>query len=277
MKNWITLALTALLSCTPLAFAQRAALPVRVVAMPAAQSAVAPSDAWMLHLPGIAGSRWVDEQLGLGFRDAGFAGALEIYDWTGDEPGIASLHDYKRNQQEARKVADYIAERVHAHPGMRVTLCGHSGGTGIAIWALEKLPDDVKIDNVILLASALSPGYDLSRALTHVRGKCFSFCSENDVLVLGTGTRMLGTIDGKKSDAAGHVGFTFPQGADAPEYDKLIQKPYDKSWMQYRNLGDHMGCMMRPFARAIVAPLIVIPNKLPVAASKTQAQKQRSN
>ena len=160
-------------------------------------------------------------------------------------------------KSKAQKVADFITDRVRRQPGLEFILCGHSGGTGIAVWALEKLPDDVKIDKLILLASALSPGYDLSKALSHVRGACYSFCSENDILVLGTGTRMLGTIDGKQTEAAGYFGFIFPPTADPRQYDKLIQKPYDKSWMQYRNFGDHMGCMVRPFARAVIAPLVV--------------------
>jgi hypothetical protein len=41
------------------------------------------------------------------------------------------------------------------------------------------------------------------------------------------------------------------------QYDKLIQKPYDKVWLRYRNFGDHMGCMLRPFARNVVAPLMI--------------------
>ena len=56
---------------------------------------------------------------------------------------------------------------------------------------------------VFLLASALSPEYDLSKALGHVRGKVYVFTSPGDSLVLGTGTRLFGTIDGIKSDAAG--------------------------------------------------------------------------
>ena len=77
---------------------------------------------------------------------------------------------------------------------------------------------------------------------------------------------MLGTIDGKKCEAAGHCGFCLPTGVDATQYDKLIQKPYDKSWLQYHNVGDHMGCMMRPFAQMILAPLI-----LPAPASRAVA------
>lgn len=195
--------------------------------------------------------------MALGLRDAGYDGALDIYDWTGDAPGLGALLAYKRNHAEAKKIAQLITRHYRAHPNHHIILTGHSGGTGLAIWALEDLPADVKVDEVILLASALSPDYDLSKALSHVRGKLYSFCSENDVLVLGAGTRMFGTIDGKKTEAAGEYGFVFPKGADPVEYDKLIQKPYKKSWTLYHNIGDHIGCMLRPFARNVIAPLVV--------------------
>ena len=67
--------------------------------------------------------------------------------------------------------------------------------SGIAAWALEKLPDDIVIDNWVQMQSALSPDYDLSKALAHVR-HAYSFYSDLDAIVLGTGTRTVGTIDG---------------------------------------------------------------------------------
>ncbi|HET6247438.1 MAG TPA: hypothetical protein VFE47_07075 [Tepidisphaeraceae bacterium] len=236
------------------AAAPKAAASGAVVTAAAAQKA---PTTWLLHLPGIAGPKWIDEQMVLGLRDAGYAGALDVYDWTGTNPGIGALLAYKRNHEQAQKVADMIVEHIRKQPNQHVILTGHSGGTGIAVWALEKLPADVKVDEVILLASALSPDYDLSRALSHVKGKLYSFCSENDVIVLGTGTKMLGTIDGKKTEAAGQSGFCFPPGADLAQYAKLIQKPYDKSYMQYNNLGDHIGCMLRGFSQYVIAPLVV--------------------
>jgi hypothetical protein len=235
-------------------------------AAPAADQAPAPAAAlreaapaqhtWLLHLPGIAGIKWVDREMTAGLRDAGYSGAMDVYDWTANDPGLSALMAYKRNQVEAQKVADRITTRFRADPGVRIVLTAHSGGTGLIIWALEKLPDDVTVDTVMLLSSALSPQYDLSKGLAHVRGKCYSFCSENDVLVLGAGTKMFGTIDGKKTEAAGEFGFVFPTDADAKEYEKLVQKPYDKSWMQYHNIGDHIGDMSRPFSRNILAPIL---------------------
>ena len=95
-------------------------------------------------------------------------------------------------------------------PKLEITLTSHSGGTGIAVWALEKMPEGMQVQTLVLLASALSPDYDLSKALRHVRGKAYVFYSQNDQVVLGAGTRLFGTIDGVKSDAAGLIGFRMP-------------------------------------------------------------------
>jgi pimeloyl-ACP methyl ester carboxylesterase len=271
MLKKIGIGFAALLALAACAVAQESPGLAKGPAAPVALAAAGQSPTtWMLHLPGIAGVRYPDEQMMLGLRDAGFAGALDSYDWTCANPGLGSLLAYKRNQAEAQKVADLIVERAKKQPGLRIIITGHSGGTGIAVWALEKLPADVKIDELILLASALSPGYDLSPALAHVRGKCYSFCSENDIVVLGTGTKMLGTIDGVKTAAAGQCGFCFPATGDAKQYDKLVQKAYDKSWMQYHNFGDHMGCMLRVFSQKVIAPLVV-----PVVPSMVKADTPR--
>jgi pimeloyl-ACP methyl ester carboxylesterase len=221
-----------------------------------AQTAQASKD-YLVHMPGIAGYHWLDRQFLSGLRDAGFEGDIEVRDWPGDDPGLAALLARKRNRQEAQAVADMILARVREHPGGRIVLTAHSGGAGIAVWALEKLPDDVKVDTVLMLAPALSPRYDLSKALRHVRGNAYAFTSTFDAIVLGAGTSTFGTIDGVKCDAAGRCGFTVPDGADEKAYEKLVQVPYDAKWMQEGNIGDHIGPMGFRFTRSVLAPLVV--------------------
>jgi hypothetical protein len=75
--------------------------------------------------------------------------------------------------------------------------------------------------------------------------------------VLGVGTRMFGTIDGVKTDAAGRVGFAKPPKAvDPRQYEKLVSIGFDPAWIRLSNIGDHIGPMMRPFAREVLAPLL---------------------
>jgi pimeloyl-ACP methyl ester carboxylesterase len=211
-----------------------------------------------LHLPGISGYRNIDRRLMGGLAEGGIDGKIEHYDWTTADPGLGSLLATKRNKDEANNVAQILLEHYRADPGARITVTAHSGGAGIVVWALERLPDDVSLDCVVLLAPALSPGYDLTKALKHVRGKVYAFSSESDGVVLGVGTSLFGTIDGVKTEAAGKVGFRQPAGADAQEYKKLVQLPHQQNWIrQYGNSGEHIGAMNRTFAREVIAPLIL--------------------
>lgn len=215
------------------------------------------SNTLLLHLPGIGGELGIDHHMVDGLADGGWDGLITIYDWTEKDPGLDALLAYKRNQGEAGRVAGMIEKKLRKRPGLQITLTAHSGGTGIAVWALERLPDDMKVQTLVLLAPALSSGYDLSRALSHVRGKAYVFYSRNDQVVLGAGTRLFGTIDGVKSDAAGLVGFKVPENADKGQYGKLVQKPYDRSWMAFNNIGNHVGCMSQAFAQNVLAPLLI--------------------
>lgn len=213
---------------------------------------------WLLHLPGIGGEMSIDRTFVAGMRDAGWRGPVKIYDWTEHDPGIDALHARARNDREAQKVADMIVGRLKQDPRAKITLTSHSGGTGIAVWALEKLPEGVQVQTLVLLASALSPEYDLSEALKHVRGKAYVYYSQNDSIVLGAGTELFGTMDGKRSVSGGLIGFKPPPGADKPLYDqKLDQRPWTERWMIFENAGSHIGCMTRPFVTHVVGPTLI--------------------
>jgi hypothetical protein len=211
-----------------------------------------------LHLNGIGGYRYIDKYMLRGLQDAGLDGQVMAYDWTGVDVGMGALLDKSRHKDQSAKVAEILTKAWREQPGRRITITCHSGGAGITMWALEQLPPEVKIDSIVLLASALSPEYDLSPALRHVTGKVYSFYSPYDSAVLGFGTRMFGTIDGTKTDASGRVGFKKPaNAADPDQYAKLVQLPYNSAWMKLGNVGDHIGWMTRPFAREVIAPAML--------------------
>ena len=216
----------------------------------------------LLHLPGIGGKRSIDVAMTRGFKQGGFTGEIEIYDWTEEDAGLRSLISTARNHKEAQLIADKITQRFDRDPLSPIYLTCHSGGGGIAIWALEDLPARVKIQTVVLMSPALSPTYDLTAALRHVSGKAYVFSSIDDVLVLGTGCQLLGTIDGVKTQAAGMVGFKMPATADAGQYAKLIPEPYNPAWIQYDDYGNHVGGMTHLFGQLVLAPL-VLSGKLP--------------
>lgn len=210
----------------------------------------------VFHLPGIGGHMGVDDSLMDGLRLGRLGGTFQIYDWTKGDPGIPALGRYQQNLIEAQKIADELTILIRQNAGRRVIITSHSGGAGLAVWALERLPEDAHIDTLVMIAPALSPGYDLSKALKHVRGRAYSFNSVLDP-VLGFGTRNLGTIDRVKSESAGNVGYTVPETANREEYSKLKQFQYDPGWTRLGNAGDHIGAMGRLFVRTIIAPLLL--------------------
>ena len=211
---------------------------------------------YLIHLPGIAGDSIFDRWWMNALQEQGAADRAELYDWTCNDPWLGALHAYHRNHREARKIAQWIAARLRSDPHAKVILTAESGGTALAVWALEDLPPALKVESVVLVAPAISPGYDLTAALRHVRAKAFYFTSPGDWFMLGWGTRTFGTMDGKHTDGAGHVGFHPPPSASPIEYRKLIRERYNPSWWRWGNFGSHGGGMSSAFARHVIAPLL---------------------
>lgn len=210
----------------------------------------------LLHLPGVGGYLGCDRRMLSGLRDAGINAHIVVYDWTENDPGIHALQAYQRNQREARKIADLIAAHAAADPDSPIYITAHSGGCGLAAWAMENLPPEVKVQTVLFMAPALSPTFDLTPALRHVSGKMFVFSSPLDTVVLYTGTRLFGTIDGVRIEAAGFSGFIEPPGADPLMYQKLVSCAYRSNWARYNDFGGHIGAMSRSFASAVLEPLL---------------------
>lgn len=154
----------------------------------------------------------------------------------------------------AKVVAEVTAYRRRC-PGVPVFLVGKSGGSGIIVRALEALPDG-SVETAVLIASALSPGYDLSRALRAVRRELVSFWSPLDVILLGVGTAIFGTVDRLRSPAAGLVGFRRPAGADPDQYAKLRQVCWHPRMWSTGYLGGHVGPDNPRFLRTYVVPLL---------------------
>ena len=89
---------------------------------------------------------------------------------------------------------------------------------------------------------------------------------------------LFGTIDGIKCDAAGECGFQQPDAAEATQYAKLTQMPYNSDWMHYGNDGDHIGTLSRQFAEHVLAPLVMgefDPSTLPPASPTTRTDHRR--
>jgi hypothetical protein len=197
--------------------------------------------------------RWWINELRLG----GAADRVELIDWTCNDSQLGALQAYTRNHLEAQKVAERIMDCRSSGAATRILLTATSAGAGLLIWSLEDLPEGATVDEVVLVAPAVSPGYDLSAALHHVRGKMYVFTSPDDWFMLGWGTSTFGTVDGKKCQAAGRSGFVQPELADPAEYKKLVQLPYETDWIKYFNFGGHGGAMSPSFARHFLSPMLI--------------------
>jgi len=211
---------------------------------------------YLVHLPGIGGRTSLDINWVKGLQDGHVAGHAELYDWTRPNWWLWALRAYEHNRAESRMIADRIAARVHEDPQAKIILTAWSGGCQVAIWALEDLPDDVRLQSVVMVAPSMNPQYDMSRALSHIRGSLFAVTSPGDWFILGGGTLVFGVSDGSHTPGAGMVGFEIPESADQAEYKKLVQLAYAFKWAQYGNLGGHGGAVGTAFARDVMAPLL---------------------
>ncbi len=216
----------------------------------------------VLILPGIEGRSPLNYNLALGLDEGGVRSAIEIWDWTTGLPGglVLNLVAFERNQREAARIAQRIARYRSDHPGRPVHLLGHSGGGGVAVLVLERLPQDVRITQALLLAPCIAPQYDLTAALRHTRFGIVNFYSPRDVALLKVGTSVFGRIDRTYGPAAGAVGFRLPAEATASLRRLYREKLRQVRWRPELRAagadGSHFGWTSRRFAREYLAELI---------------------
>jgi pimeloyl-ACP methyl ester carboxylesterase len=189
-------------------------------------------------------------------KAAGLPYAVEAVVWGhGFGRWYSDLSDVENHGRQADRIAGRIRDYRREHPGLPVFVVGKSGGAGLAIKALERLEDD-SVERAVLLAPALSPRYDLSRALRAVRRDMTVFTSPLDVVILGVGTRLFGTIDRVRTFGAGLVGFAVLDGDRGHSYEKLRQVRWRPGMVGLGHLGGHFGTDLPRFLRASVVPLL---------------------
>ena len=166
------------------------------------------------------------------------------------------LTDVENHRARAAEIVAEVLAFRESKPGAPVFLVGKSGGTGVVVRALEGLPEDA-VEAVVLISSALSPEYDLSTALRAVRREMTVFWSPLDVIVLGVGTRLFGTIDRCNRVSAGLVGFRQPKDLEESsrvQYSKLKQIRWSPAMARTGYLGGHIGPDSPAFLRKYVLP-----------------------
>jgi pimeloyl-ACP methyl ester carboxylesterase len=212
------------------------------------------NNGYTIVLPGIESRHLLHGQLAAGLRDGGVQTAIEIYDWTSGNPALmlAHLRWSQRNQRQAQEIANKIVAYQDRFPGKPVHLIGHSGGAGVAVLALESLPDDRRINSVVLLGACISPSHDLRTALQRCE-RLYNYYSIIDAPLLVAGTTLAGTIDNRWEPSAGATGFCIPANLDENEaavyQQRLHQRHFQLSDVGYLSFGGHYGAMSRWFAK----------------------------
>jgi hypothetical protein len=209
--------------------------------------------------PGVEGGPWSMQWACRSFRDAGADQAIEIFDWQRLGGTLANLTDYPGNRQRAAAVAERIAAYRTAHPGAPIDLVGYSGGGGVAVFVVEALPEDVRLRHVVLAQAALSPDYDLTRALRRIDGALVSFHSPYDWAILGAGTAVWGTMDRKHVESCGKVGFDAERAVpDATLRDRLVQRGWGREMLEVGHTGGHAPILTYEWNKRFVAPYLLV-------------------
>ena len=231
----------------------------------------------VFSLDGVGGYDWGPRWLRTGLDQAGVNYAVNIFDWGHGPAGmwVTDLWDEKGNHERAAELARMIQSYQTFYPNRPVYLIGHSGGAGLVVFALEQLPANAKVDAVFLLAPALVPDRNLAPALRHVRSACYATYSSGDLGLMGLGTEVFTTMDGKHSVGAGLVGFKLPANlseADRAEYRKLYQA-------KQGFFGTHMDSTTAAFVRTYIAPVLqgrpADPIFQPLLADAAKAQERQ--
>jgi pimeloyl-ACP methyl ester carboxylesterase len=204
-------------------------------------------------LPGIEGASSLNSDIARGLYDGGVDYAIEVSDWTSRVAGpIINERNETRNRRKAYEIAQHIAAYQITYPGRPVFVVGQSGGGAIAAWTAEALPAGHKIEGLVMLAPSLSPGYDLGPALAHCRRGILNHYSNLDLIFLGLGTIVTGTMDGEHTQSAGRVGFT-------KSYPGLYQIGWTREMAQSGNFGLHITSSSVDFVAGYVVPFIKAP------------------
>ncbi len=203
--------------------------------------------------------------LGVGLRyavgEAGPPVRLESFSWGhGFGRWYSDLTRADSRDRDAARLAEEIRRHRTNRPGSPVFVVARSAGAGIAVMALEQLDPDA-VERVILLAPALSPAYDLAPALRAVRREMVVFWSPADLIILGAGTLLFGTIDRVRTIGAGLVGFRVPPSGHPDDdrtrqYRKLRQVRWSPGMIALGHFGGHFGADCPGFLRKHVVPLL---------------------
>lgn len=204
------------------------------------------------YLDGAGNWGWGTKGVVNGLQAAGYPGDVEVFSWTTSLNPLVDQILPLGGKLRAGTLAQKIAKYREQYPHASVNLVGLSAGTGIALWTAERLPDNVKIDNIILLGASVSHNYDASKALQHMTGKIYCYHSPHDAF-LGP-VKLIGTVDGKLyTDSAGKIGLRAPKGMES----RVQNIPWSADWIRYGWSGGHLDCASERFVQLVISRHVI--------------------
>jgi len=193
-------------------------------------------------------------------REASLDYAVIRFDWQFGAVGEiwSDLMWLRRNRVQAVRFARLLRRLRREQPKRPIHVFAFSGGNGVAVFGCEYLHGLDVVDTLIMAQPALSPGYDLSRALGAAR-RGYVLISERDLLILGLGTRLFGTMDRVYRPSAGLQGFVRPSGLPAEAraaYDRCRVFRWRPTWVRADHNGGHTGSISETFLRRFLGPML---------------------
>lgn len=194
-----------------------------------------------------------------GLGEGGYPGYVEVFTWQGMTHAGDQMN-LSRNREKAAELASLIRRYARSYPAQEINIIALSAGTGIATFALEYLPESVRVNDVVFLGCSLSSVYDMTRSLKRISGELYVIYSPTD-RVLRDLVWYTGTVD--RSDAAqgvaGMEGFRLPEAIQNDTrllYEKIHNIPYRAEFAEADFEGGHTGATARRFVRRYLAPLM---------------------
>ena len=214
------------------------------------------------YCPGAGNIDFGDQGIRKGLEQSGYRGQVASVAWTiSFNPAIDQALRLNARLGGSR-LASYIEKYLEQYPDGQVNLIGLSAGSGVAIWALEELKPGYQVDTVVLLSSSLHHEYDVSKALSHVKGNIYNYYSSVDPILAGP-MKVFGTIDGVFfEDGAGAVGLHSPHGGE-----RITNIAWQPAFKKYGYYGGHTDVTNPEFVQSHISQHII--TAAPVAVRET--------
>jgi len=197
-----------------------------------------------------------------GLERAGYRGRVVRFRWSPFlNPALDQTVGRPAARAKGKELADQITAYLAAFPDNEVNIIALSAGTGVATWACEHLKAPAKVNNLVLLGSSLSAGYDMRPALRNVAGGVWVYHSGRDSVLQGP-VRVLGTIDGEVGvDSAGLVGLRSASASSSKIRNVAWSPRYESAgWT-----GGHTDTATETFAYRVLAKHVIPARTVAVA------------